>query len=219
MQGLKKKEESYVIRSCDSATQQLIYSLRYRVYKKINAVDDHSSEQFIDAYDTSNNSFSYLYSKDGKQIGSIRVSVYSKKFEWEAVPAHKMFSQEIRSELGENASLLEVTRLVIDPAFQSLTPSHFFKLLRAVILMNKLHQPDYVIGTIVPEQVSFYKKFFQFQPISVPKTVPGLNVPPSVLVAVKGSLFNEISDQKTTTQVLEQHISQHSKSGVMIFED
>ncbi len=191
-----KKNGCSLIKANDDATRQLIYSLRYQVYRNIGAVDIDPSERFVDEYDDYSNSFPYLYLMGEKPVGSIRTCIYSKKFEWQNVPAHKMFAQEIKNELGENCSLVETTRLVIEPSFQSFSSGHFFNLFCAPILMNKLYQPDYMIGTIVPEHVRFYKRFFQFQPISIPKAVPGLNVPSSVLVAVKGSLFNEICDQK-----------------------
>lgn len=195
--------------------KQAIYSLRYRVYRDIGAIESHPSKQFMDKYDHYDNAFSYLYTSGDKQIGTIRTCVYSEKTQWKPIPAFESYEHEIVEKLGRMVSLAETTRLVVDPAFQSTSPRNPLNLFRGIFLTCLTYKPEFVIGTVIPDQIKLYGKLFGFHPISTPKKVPNLNVAPSVLVAVESKKFMTMCNLNRIMQISPEQIEEYRQTGVL----
>ena len=190
-----KNEQNYLVNANTDVLKKSVVKMRYRTYREVDYVDPFHSEEYIDAYDSKENSTLYLNIEGESHIGSLRTTLYSREQQFASIPAFEYFSTQIKESLGQNVSILESSRFVIDPKFRAFKPYHLFNTLRAFMLANKIHRPDYVVTTVIPDHAPFYAKLLGLKPISEPTAMNGLKAVPCVLLATRGKDMMALADQ------------------------
>lgn len=203
MSSLPNQNTDGLIKANTNQLLNEVFCLRYRAYRAMEAIEANDDQQFSDEYDISSLSTSYLYVKNGAYIGSIRANLYSEENSWQAIPAFETFWDDVKQELGKEKTILESSRFVIDPLFQSSSNRYIFKLMEAIILNNKILRPDYIVTVVRLDHANFYKRIFNFKIISPLKVYSRLKATSAVLLATKGSCFEKITDESKIFKVKE----------------
>ena len=149
-----------------------VYALRYRAYRKEDAIEANAAESFEDEFDHQPNHILWALSSEEKVIGSIRTTWFDPN-QPHSIPEMKAYADDISGGVPANARIVSGNRLVTDPDVVSITPQLVLLLLRHYMVIA--HQKaDWAIAAVRVNHVAFYRRVLHLEKISDAKTYPGL---------------------------------------------
>lgn len=208
----------YLERADTEQAKQKVYALRYRAYRAVEAILPNQQESFSDEYDLLPNISSYLLRKNGGiAVGSIRACMYSPQLQ-NRIPAFDVYYDEIKTNMGLDKVIVESTRYVVDPDFQTNTMHHSIYLFKAIFLHVALTNADYLIAAVRNKHVYFYKKLLKMVPISDSKLYPNFNFTSAVLLVAnaKEAVANAIKNIPVVYPTLEE-IREYKQCSILRF--
>ena len=162
--------------------------LRYLAYKNVGAIEENAEEVFKDKYDLQPNTKTCIVYEGSTPVASARACIYSSAHSFLPTPAFEVYRQDIERELGLDKMIIESNRLVIHP--EKVDSKYLFKLPFRFIILNVIKfSSDYIITAVRAKHVPMYKRFLGLEPISTPRTYPGLNVEMILMAGVCSELL------------------------------
>lgn len=163
------------------AERQAIYRLRYRAYLNEGAVSPNADGITTDRHDDAPNSWVFGVYVDGDLASSIRISIGSD--EHPDVPSRDVFPELLEPEFAAGKTLVDPTRFVADPLLARRHPELAYVTVRLAYVACAYFHADMGLASVRQEHQAFYRRVFMHQPISGPRTYPGL-LKPICLMAV-----------------------------------
>ncbi len=128
-----------------------------------------------DDHDAALNSTTFLLLRNARPVASTRSSVSSARRRW-ALPASDAYAAEIAA-LGADATIVEASLMVVDPAFQMEPKTALFHLFKAHMLQCACENADWLVLAVRDSQIGFYRRMFNMEILSGAEMYPGLAAP------------------------------------------
>lgn len=155
-------------------TLEIAYRMRYKAYRVVDGIEPNEDEMAIDPYDYQSNARTHLLWYEGKPVASIRSLIWSDRYNWQGTTSMDVFRADVKKQLGLDKRLLESTRFVLDPDFKGRkTLTAQYLLFRVQTISCLYDQCQYVITSVRPKHIGFYKRLMDFKPISDPVQIEG----------------------------------------------
>src|SRR5437870_2191383 len=127
------------IKRAHSATlRDEVYSLRYRAYRKEDAIEPSACEAFEDRYDHQPNHALWALTYEDKVIGSIRTTWFDPA-EPDPIPEMHAYREDLANLVADDPRILSGNRLVTDPDLSSASAQAVMLLLRH-FMVTALHR-------------------------------------------------------------------------------
>jgi hypothetical protein len=152
-----------------------VFALRYRFYRKEEAVPRNALESFEDEYDYQSNHILWVLTADERVVGSIRTT-WSDPAVGEAIPEMRTYGEEIAQLVPDGSCVLSGNRLVTEPDL-SLVSSQFVLLLLRHHMMVASFRADWAVAAARTNHLAFYRRLLMLEKVSEAKTYPGLLCP------------------------------------------
>jgi N-acyl amino acid synthase FeeM len=152
-----------------------VYSLRYRAYRKEDAIEPRESEAFEDQYDHQPNHVLWALTLEEKVVGSIRTTWFDSA-EKCPIPEMHAYANEIANVIPAGTRVLSGNRLVTDPDLASISAQIVLLLLRHYMVVAK-RKADWAIAAARSNHLPFYRRVLHLERASVAKEYPGLRCP------------------------------------------
>ena len=162
-------------RAEDDEERREIFRLRYKAYRREEAIAPNAGGLFHDAHDDDDNAFLFGIRLDDRLAGSIRVHVCSPEFA--ISPGLEVFPDILEPLLAAGESFSDPTRFVVDPDLRSETSllPHFG--LRLGSMACDHFGLDRILATVRQEHAPFYKRLFGLDLLTAPRDYPNLKKP------------------------------------------
>lgn len=152
-----------------------VKSIRFEALRERGEIAESANASFGDDHDAALNTTTFLLARNGRSIGSTRSSVSSAKRRW-ALPASDTYASQIAS-LGADATVVEASLMVVDPAAAADPKTTLFHLFKAHMLQCASESADWLIVAVRDSQIGFYRRMFNMEILSGAERYPGLASP------------------------------------------
>lgn len=157
---------------------QDIYRLRYRAYRVEGAIEPNEQGIMTDAYDETENCVHVGVELDGKILASVRLHLVSSLTP--VSPTMDVFP-EVHEYIERGKTLLDPTRLTVDPAAREHRVKLNFLIVRVPLLATIYYDTDIVLLPVRAEHGAFYRRYLGAKPAIGPRNYPGLKKPIQLL--------------------------------------
>jgi hypothetical protein len=152
--------------------KEAIYRLRYDAYLKEGTIAPNRDRRVTDRFDDLPNSWIFGIHHEGVLTSSIRISVATPQHS--QTPSIDVFHDLLLPELARGRVIVDPTRFVADPFRAGRFPELPYLTLRLAYVACGFFNADLGLATVRAEHQAFYRKVFMHQPLSEPRTYPGL---------------------------------------------
>lgn len=205
------EQDGFTAELClEQQSLQTAYDLRYRAYRHAEAIPENETGQFHDHYDEQSNSQTYLIWHDNIPIASLRICLWSPKYNWEPLEMICLYPSEIQRNIGLYQIIQESCRFVVDPQTKGRTS------LKAQLLMFRIHaivsqveSSHFIITGVRTKHAPFYKRMLAFDPISESRYVEWINED-VVLMATRRDKSYETFLQKGGKPISKQDLDRYA---------
>ena len=167
-----------------------IFRLRYEAYRREQAIEPNSSEQFYDEYDTLSNVQIFGLYIDERLVSSIRIHVASK--DQPQFPSRTTFADLLEPELAAGKVIIDPTRFVTDRAVsQSLTGLPHITL-RLCWMAAQHFKAEHFLVAIRSEHQAFYRRTFGHRLICPARPYPMLKAPISLMTVSQAEVADRV---------------------------
>jgi hypothetical protein len=163
------------------AEKEAIYRLRYDAYLNEGAIQPNPDRRVTDRFDDLPNSWIFGIHHEGVLTSSIRISVATPQRP--ETPSMDVFRDFLLPELAQGKVMVDPTRFVADRFRARRLPELPYLTLRLAYVACGFFNADLGLATVRAEHQAFYRKVFMHQPLSPPRSYPGL-MKPICLMAV-----------------------------------
>lgn len=187
----------------------LAVKLRYHAYRNVGAIDENSLAEFRDRYDLLPNSRTCLiYEEDAIPVASVRACIYDLKDNSFEIPALEVYKEDIEKEIGLDKKIIESNRFVIHP--DKVDSKQLFKVPFRFILLNAIKfESEYIIAAVRAKHVPLYQRFLGLEPISSPKTYPGINVKMIMMAGQCDDLIPKLMAKEELFRITEDEVNHY----------
>ena len=158
-----------------------VYSLRYRAYRKEDAVDPNASEAFEDQYDHQPNHALWALTYEDKVIGSVRTTWFDPA-EPHPIPEMDAYREDLAKVVAKDACILSGNRLVTEPNLSSAGAQAVLLLLRHFMVTASHRASDWAVAAARSNHLVFYRKVFRASVVSQSRMYPGLRCPMHLMI-------------------------------------
>jgi hypothetical protein len=153
-----------------------VRTLRFDALRARGEIPGDAEGSHGDGHDAALNAATFLLERNGRPVGSTRSSVSSASRRW-PLPAMEVFAREIESTLGPDATVVEASLTVVDPA-SALDPKiALFHLFKAHMLHCAVENADWLVAAVRDSQMGFYRRMFNMEILTGAEMLPGLASP------------------------------------------
>jgi len=152
--------------------REAIFRLRYEVGMREQSIAQRSSLTFSDRYDNTGNVYLLGLYIDDQLASSIRLHIACK--EHPHFPSLDAFAGVLQPELCGGQLIIDSTRLVADEHLSQLNRELPYATLRFCILAAEHFHADHLIAAASPPHDAFYRRAFNYRPISERRLHPNL---------------------------------------------
>ena len=149
--------------------------IRYRAYRQRNAIPNNEEGRLREPADTAMNAMTFLLSRGGRPVGTTRTTVRSANRQW-PLPGLTAYRAELETSIGVEATIVEASRTVVDPALVTDSRTPLFHLMKAHVLHCALEDADWLVCAVREPEIGFYRRMLNMEILSGPETYPGLTV-------------------------------------------
>jgi len=154
-----------------------VEALRYEALAARADIAKGPDRAHTDAHDHAVNGATFLLSRNGRALGSVRVSVSppGRRF---PLPAMDTFAREIGASIGLDCGLVEASLLVVDPACGADPRIAVFHLLKApMLLCAAADRADWLVAAVREDEIGFYRRMLNMEILSGAESCPGMANP------------------------------------------
>jgi len=152
-----------------------VYCLRYRAYRKEEAIEPNEAEAFEDEYDHQPNHILWALTYEERVIGSIRTTWFNPDEPYK-IPEMQAYCDAISCAVPGGARILSGNRLVTDPDLASVSSRLVLILLRHYMVVAR-NKADWAIAAARTNHLAFYRRVLHLEKVSEGRTYPGLLCP------------------------------------------
>jgi hypothetical protein len=152
-----------------------VKSLRFDALRERGEIVESEHGAYADDHDAAFNATTFLLSRNGRPVGSTRSSVSSARRRW-PLPASDAYASEIAA-LGADATMVEASLMVVDPAASTDPKNALFHLFKAHMLQCASENADWLIVAVRDSQIGFYRRMFNMEILSGAESYRGLAFP------------------------------------------
>lgn len=157
-----------------------VYRLRYKCYRAERSIAENERGIMTDAFDETANCVHVAVKMDGEILAAVRLHLVSRLSL--TSPTLEVFP-EVLDDLKRGQTVLDPTRLVIDPAARKQrVPLHFLAL-RIPFLAAMFYNIDLALAPVRAEHTAFYRRYLGYDLAMKPRSYPGLKKPVNLLIA------------------------------------
>jgi hypothetical protein len=149
--------------------------LRYAACMRQRAVSQHSFPRFSDRYDWAGNVYLFGLYIDDELASSIRLHIASN--EQPRFPSLDVFADVLQSKLDMGQVIVDCTRLVADEHHSRRCPELPYATIRFCMLAAEHFNADYLVTAASQPHQAFYRRAFNYRPLSEPRFHPDLAIP------------------------------------------
>ncbi len=153
---------------------------RYDCYRAEGSIAENERGIMTDAFDEAENCVHVAVEMDGELRAAVRIHLVSRLSR--TSPTLEVFP-EVLDRIEQRHTILDPTRLVVDPgARKQRVPLHFL-VLRAPVMATIFYDIDVALAPVRPEHAAFYRRYLGHEPALEPRSYPGLLKPVQLLIA------------------------------------
>ena len=152
-----------------------VRSLRFDALRERAEIGDNDDASFGDDHDSALNSTTFLLLRNARPIATTRSSVSSARRRW-PLPATAVYASELVA-LGADATVVEASLMVVDPASQMEPKTALFHLFKAHMLQCAAENADWLVMAVRDSQIGFYRRMFNMEILSGAEHYGGLASP------------------------------------------
>lgn len=165
------------IRRVDSPTwRDRVYALRYRAYRRSEAIPASVSERFSDSFDEQPNHILWALTEGEHVVGSIRVTWHEPGSEL-LIPEQLGYASAVHSAVAPQARLYSGNRFVTDADGDSATPQAAILLLKYLVLSFLEGGCEWALAAVRAHHLPFYRRVLRLRQVSEAHNYPGLAAP------------------------------------------
>jgi hypothetical protein len=176
--GAKRAREARlrIKRAHTAPLRDEVYCLRYRAYRKEDAIEPSVAETFEDQYDHQPNHVLWALTYEQKVVGSIRTTWFDPA-ERQPIPEMRGYSDDLAKLVPDGACILSGNRLVTDPDLSSVSAQAVLLLLRHLMVTASQKASDWAVAAARTNHLAFYRRVFGVSVVSESRVYPGLRCP------------------------------------------
>ena len=152
-----------------------VRSLRFDALRERSEIGSNDEGGYGDDHDAAMNTTTFLLLRNARAIASTRSSVSSARRRW-PLPAGDVYAAEIAA-LGADATVVEASLMVVDPASQMEPKTALFHLFKAHMLQCASENADWLVIAVRDSQIGFYRRMFNMEILSGAENYAGLASP------------------------------------------
>lgn len=152
-----------------------VYCLRYRAYRKEDAIEPNDLESFQDQYDHQPNHVLWALTCEERVIGSLRNTWFDPDAPYK-IPEMQAYSDAISSTVPTGARIVSGNRLVTEPDLILMSSRLVLILLRLNMVVAGA-KADWAIAAARTNHLAFYRRVLQLEKVSEGRAYPGLRCP------------------------------------------
>ncbi len=152
-----------------------VRSLRFDALRERSEIGTNGEGGYGDDHDAALNATTFLLLRNARAIASTRSSVSSARRRW-PLPAGDVYAAEIAA-LGADATVVEASLMVVDPASQMEPKTALFHLFKAHMLQCASENADWLVIAVRDSQIGFYRRMFNMEILSGAESYAGLASP------------------------------------------
>jgi hypothetical protein len=152
-----------------------VRTLRFDALRERSEIGENDEGGYGDDFDAALNTTTFLLMRNARPIASSRSSVSSARRRW-PLPAGEVYAGEIAT-LGADATIVEASLMVVDPASQMDPKTVLFHLFKAHMLQCASENADWLVIAVRDSQIGFYRRMFNMEILSGAEEYAGLASP------------------------------------------
>jgi hypothetical protein len=160
---------------------QHVRRLRYEALAQRGDLAEGAPAEWSDAHDAALNAVTFMLRDGDTLLGTTRSSAASARRHW-PLPAHEVFAAEMERAFGVDATLVEASLTLVDPAADDPKVA-LIRLFRVHMLHCAVEDADWLLAAVRESQIGFFRRMFNMEIVSGPERCPGL-ASPRVLMAL-----------------------------------
>lgn len=153
-----------------------VRELRYRALLSRGEIAEDPEGFPDDGHDSALNTVTFLLTRQGRTLGTTRSSVSSSARRW-PLPSIEAFHNELEAAIGWEATIVESSLTVIDPAFAGEPRDLFFRLLKAQLVRCAVESADWLVAAVPESQIGFHRRMFNMEILSGSERYPRVRRP------------------------------------------
>jgi hypothetical protein len=153
-----------------------VRSLRYEALRGRADITESAERAYGDEHDLALNASTFLLTRNGRAVGSIRASVSSPSRRW-TLPATDVFARELQASVGLESTVVEASLMVAGEDGQSDRRTLLFHLLKAQMLLCSTENADWLLAAVRDTEIGFYRRMLNMEILSGAETCPGMATP------------------------------------------
>ncbi len=160
-------------RRCDKGEDlEEIYRLRYKAYRSNDMVPDSESLTIQDDLDETPNAHRFGVYIDQQLVSTLRIHHVTRQTPWS--PSTKAFGEIVYPMLDAGETFVCLSRFASDPDWTGPHRQLPFVVLRLAPMACFHFQASYGLSTVRDDHAGFYKRIFESEQISEPRSYPGV---------------------------------------------
>ena len=165
------------IRRVDSPTwRNRVYALRYRAYRRVDAIPESPSERFSDTFDQQPNHILWALTDGDRVVGSIRVTWHEPGSEL-LIPEQVGYASAVQAVVAPQTRLFAGNRFVTDTEGDAIRPQLAILLLKYLVLTSLEGGCDWALAAVRAHHLPFYWRVLRLKQVSEARNYPGLDAP------------------------------------------
>ena len=129
-----------------------------------------------DPHDLALNGSTFLLTRNARAVATTRSSVSTPHRRW-TLPAMDIYTREIRSALGLDATVVEASLTATDPETSTDTRVVLLHLMKAHMLQCATQNADWMITAVREAEIGFYRRMLDMEILSGAEPWPGMRAP------------------------------------------
>jgi hypothetical protein len=150
--------------------------LRYEALRGRGDIAESAESAYGDEHDLALNASTFLLTRNGRAVGSIRASVSSPSRRW-TLPAVDVFARELQASVGLESTVVEASLMAVGEDGQSDRRTLLFHLLKAQMLLCSTENADWLLTAVRDTEIGFYRRMLNMEILSGAESCPGMATP------------------------------------------
>lgn len=167
-----------------------VQRLRFEAYTRENNVFSDKALLRTDKYDSEPNTEIFGLYIEGRIASSVRL--HRVTAETPQTPSNLYFPEFFMTRLAMGHRFLEATRFCASSEFTAKYPSLHILTLKVCFMAALHYDMQFALCSVRAEHSAFYRRYFEFKPVIVGKTVPTISVPANLFVGDIEKSFSNV---------------------------
>lgn len=164
----------HIRRAIHPELREQIYALRYRAYRRENALDEIPGAMFTDRYDMQPNHVLWAITENDRVVGSIRTMWFDPEQPQWRIPEMDGYAEAMSQHIPAGRKIFSGNRFVTEPRDDHLQSKLPLILLRFHVMTFKACGCEWAVAAVRKKHLPFYERVLHLDKISDGRLYPGL---------------------------------------------